>query len=174
MSAQEIQIRRATPMDNELLARLAAETFPGNFVGTTEPSAMVSYIERSFNPEQQAKEITEPGSVFFIAQAGANPVGYARVRDQDAPSGVDAPTVEIHRVYVVRDHWGKGAGRALVNACIDEAAARGCATIWLGAWSENPRAVGFYGSLGFEAVGKQKFKLGEELHDDLILRLQLR
>jgi ribosomal protein S18 acetylase RimI-like enzyme len=170
----EIGIRRATALDNELLARLAAETFPGNFVGMDEPAGMKGYIETRFTPEQQATELAESGSTFFIGYLAGEPVGYARVREDETPDVLSSSdAAEIHRLYVVQKHWSSGVGRALVEACIEEVRNRGRKVLWLGAWSENPRAVAFYRSLGFVDVGTKKFRLGEELHDDLIFELRL-
>lgn len=175
MIDDEVGVRRATALDAELLARVAAETFPGNFVGRpAPPSGMAAYIESSFSPEQQAAELAEPGSVFFIAQLGSDAIGYACIRQGPAPPEVLAsPAAEIHRLYVFEDHWGSGAGRALMDACFEEAAARGSETVWLGAWSENPRALAFYRSLGFQEVGSQFFELGDETQVDLILERRL-
>lgn len=171
MTQHEIGVRRATAFDAELLARLGAETFPGNFVGRpAPPSGTVAYIESSFSPERQAAELAEPGSVFFIAQMGSDAIGYACIRQGPAPPEVLAsPAAEIHRLYVLQDHWGTGAGRALMQACIEEAATRGYEAVWLGAWSENPRAVSFYRALGFTDVGTQLFELGDETHVDLVM-----
>ena len=170
----EIGIRRATALDNELLARLAAETFPGNFVGLDEPAGMKGYIETRFTPDVQAAELAEPRSTFFIAYLGGEPVGYARVREEEYPEALTSTNAtEIHRLYVVQQHWSAGIGRALMQACIEEVRARGREVVWLGAWSENPRAVAFYRSLGFVDVGTKTFLLGEELHDDLIFELRL-
>src|SRR5688500_12718966 len=119
MSGTEIGVRRATALDAELLARLGAETFPGNFVGLTAPAGMPAYIARSFTTEQHATERAERGSVFFIAQAGAEAIGYARLRRGETPDAVRGEaSAEIHRLYVVQGHWGSGVGRALIHACL--------------------------------------------------------
>ena len=170
----EIQIRRATAYDNELLARLAGETFPGNFVGMDEPDAMAAYIEERFTPDAQAAELAQAGSTFFIAYLDGEPVGYARMREEKYPEALSSSdAVEIHRLYVTQPYWSRGVGRALMDACIDEAGARGRAVVWLGAWSENPRALDFYRSLGFVEVGSQTFLLGDDEHHDLIFEKRL-
>ena len=161
-------------MDHELLARLGAETFPGNFVGRAEPSGMGDYIATRFTPDVLAEQLKERGSTFFIAYSGSDPVGYSRLREGPVPPEVTArPAAEIHRMYVARAHWGQGLGKALIEACIEEASNRGCAVVWLAAWSENPRALGFYRSLGFVEVGTQVFELGDDRHLDLVMQRPL-
>jgi len=135
---------------------------------------MAAYIARSFTPEQQATELAEPGSVFFIAQAGAEAIGYARLRRGETPEAVRGEsTAEIHRLYVAENHWGRGVGRVLIRACLDEATDQGCDSVWLGAWSENPRALTFYSALGFEQVGTKTFQLGDETHLDVVFEKTL-
>lgn len=171
----EVRIRRATALDDGLLARLGAELFPGNFVGREPPAAMASYIEERFTPEVIGAQLAEEGSTFFIAYVEGEPVGFARVK-QDVPPELDGVerTVEVNRLYVAQVHWGKGVGRRLMEACIEEAAARGCDSVWLAAWSENPRTLAFYRSLGFEEIGSQIFEIGDERHLDLVHRLPIR
>lgn len=170
----EVQVRRATAFDSELLARLGREAFPGNFEGRPEPAGMAAHIDERYNPEIQAVELADPRSTFFIAYIGSEAVGFARVREDEHPSAVGTGrALEVHRFYVLRPYWSGGVGRALMAACIEEARARGVDVMWLAAWSENPRAVGFYRSFGFVEVGTQPYELGDEIHLDYIFQLQL-
>ena len=165
------QIRRATALDSELLARLGRETFPGNFVGMDEPVGMAPYMAEHFTPERIAEELAEPGMTVFIVYADGEPAGYARLRNGTTPACVtELPTAEIQRMYVVQRHWRGGYGRALIEACVDEAVQRSCRSVWLATWSENERAIGFYRALGFEDVGTQYFQLGPDRHLDLVMR----
>lgn len=169
----EVTVARATALDRELLARVGRETFPGNFVGLPEPRGMAAYLAERFTPEVQGAELAEPGSTFFIAFDDADAVGYAHLRNGQVPEVAAVPTAEIHRMYVAESHWGRGVGRSLMAACVEEAIARGCASIWLGAWSENRRALSFYRGLGFTEVGKKEFVLGDETHLDLVMERRL-
>lgn len=170
----DIEIRRATAFDNELLVRLGREAFPGNFEGRPEPAGMAAHIDERYNPDIQAAELAHPGSTFFIAYDGSEAVGFARVREDEHPPPVSSGrALEVHRFYVLRQYWSAGIGRALMTACIDEARARGVDVMWLAAWSENPRAVGFYRSLGFVEVGSQPYVLGDEVHLDFIFERRL-
>jgi ribosomal protein S18 acetylase RimI-like enzyme len=135
---------------------------------------MAAHIDERYNPDIQAAELAHPGSTFFIAYIGSEAVGFARVREDEHPTAVSSGrALEVHRFYVLRQHWGSGVGRALMAACIDEARARGVDVMWLAAWSENPRAVGFYRSHGFVEVGSQPYVLGDEVHLDFIFELRL-
>ncbi len=73
------------------------------------------------------------------------------------------------RLYARRDWIGRKAGAALMQACLDEAAAKRNDTIWLDVWEKNARAIVFYERWGFVEVGSQPFRLGEDIQNDLIM-----
>jgi ribosomal protein S18 acetylase RimI-like enzyme len=78
--------------------------------------------------------------------------------------------VKLVRIYAGKARIGKGMGTALMRACLDEAASRGCDTIWLGVWERNERAQEFYRKWGFEEAGTQAFQLGAEMQTDLLMQ----
>lgn len=45
--------------------------------------------------------------------------------------------------------------------------------MWLGVWERNGRAISFYGKCGFRRVGAQEFRVGGELHRDLVMAADL-
>jgi ribosomal protein S18 acetylase RimI-like enzyme len=56
----------------------------------------------------------------------------------------------LEDLYVRPQARGSGLGRALVQAVIDRATARGCRRVELDVNSENPAAMALYRSLGFD------------------------
>ena len=56
-----------------------------------------------------------------------------------------------------------------MQRCLDEAAARGRRTVWLGVWEHNARAIAFYRRWGFTDVGSQPFQLGADLQTDRVM-----
>lgn len=169
VAVPEVWIRQASTFDNELLARLGRDAFPGNFEGRAEPSGMDAHIDARYSPEIQAAELAHPRSAFFVAHVDSEPAGFARVRDDDHPAALSSQrALEIHRLYVLREYWSSGVGQALMAACLEEARAREVDVVWLAAWSENLRTVRFYESHGFIRVGSQPYVLGDETHLDYI------
>jgi ribosomal protein S18 acetylase RimI-like enzyme len=63
-----------------------------------------------------------------------------------------AGMAEIKQLWVDEAHRGQGHGRALLEAAIAEAAARGCRVVWLMSYSF--QAPGFYEKLGFQRVAE--------------------
>lgn len=60
----------------------------------------------------------------------------------------------IHLLVIRMDQRGKGLSRTLLNACLEQAAAKGMRTARLDATANNAPAIALYQSEGFEIVGK--------------------
>ena len=77
------------------------------------------------------------------------------------------------RLYVLREWIGRGVGRELMQACLNEARQAGFRTIWLGVWERNPRAQAFYRKWNFRVVGEHVFQLGSDPQRDLLMERAL-
>jgi ribosomal protein S18 acetylase RimI-like enzyme len=166
-----IHIKRAGPDDNLLLARLGQQTFYDSYAADNEPENTAAYVFANFSPEKQAAELADPNTVFFIAEMGDQVIGYTQLREGPTPAPVQGDrVVEIVRIYSRREWIGRGVGRALMEACLNEAARRRCDAVWLGVWTQNPRAIAFYRKWGFEEVGRQIFRVGNDEQTDLVMQ----
>jgi ribosomal protein S18 acetylase RimI-like enzyme len=65
----------------------------------------------------------------------------------------DAGSGEITRLYTHPRGWGRGAGRALLDAALDALRTAGCAQAWLSTEERNARAVRFYSAHGWRIEG---------------------
>src|SRR4051794_1961096 len=118
----ELTIRRANPVDAGLLAELGARTFEETFTADNTPENMAAYLAASFGVSQQADELADAASTFFIAEVEGLAAGYAKLHAGEAEEGVEgAKPVELVRLYVSREWLGRGVGEALMRACVDEA-----------------------------------------------------
>ena len=165
-----LRIRRATAADAQLIATLGADTFVASFGAQNEPANIAMHLAKSYGVEIQERELADPDFTYLIPDMDGRIAGYACVRDGAPPPCVmgEAP-VEVLRFYVVQDFHGTGVAQALMDACADDARARGGRTLWLGVWDQNPRAIRFYKKWGFEDVGGQTFMLGDDPQQDRVL-----
>ena len=137
-------IRYATCADNILLAEIGRQTFSDSFAADNTPEDMAAYLDASFSPQIQAAELADPNTVFLIAEANGETVGFARLKEGlPLPGITGAHPIEIVRFYSVKAWIGRGVGAALMQACLDEANRRKCDSIWLDVWERNPRAIAF-------------------------------
>lgn len=79
-------------------------------------------------------------------------------RDRGAP----ADRGEIWALYVHPGHWGRGAGRVLMDSALRTMQAQGLASVSLWVLRGNQRAIRFYEAAGFAEVpgSAQRFELG--------------
>jgi ribosomal-protein-alanine N-acetyltransferase len=74
---------------------------------------------------------------------------------------------------VASSHWGHGIGSALLEALLAEAAARGCAEVFLEVRVDNPRAQRLYRRHGFTDVGLRRGYYQPSGTDALVMRRPL-
>jgi GNAT superfamily N-acetyltransferase len=70
----------------------------------------------------------------------------------------------LEDLFVVESERGKGAGRALIEACIERAAERGCKRVQLDANERNEGAIALYESLDFRSRVPHRFEGGRNLY----------
>jgi len=168
--SESVTIRQASAADSDLLSALGAETFSDAFKAYNTPEDMALYLRSSFAPEIQARELADPLSVFLIAEVAGEAVGYVRLRGGRPPADLEAHRpVEVVRLYA-RSPWiGRGIGAALMRASLRETQLRDYDAVWLDVWDQNRRAIDFYRSWGFAEIGRQPFRLGNDIQNDLLM-----
>ena len=169
-----LTLRRGVLSDAELLTELGARTFFDTFAADNTEENMSAYLQEAFSLAQLTSELSDPNSLFVIADLDDVAVGYSMLHSGKAPEAVtgDNP-IEIVRLYVAQDQIGSGVGAALMQECLRESAQRDFETIWLGVWEHNHRAQAFYRKWGFNAVGTHVFQLGDDAQKDLLMSRSL-
>lgn len=154
------------------MSALAERTFRETFAASNTASDLDAYVRDAFSLERVRSELADPGNSFFLAFAdgGSRAGGYAKLHAGAPDPSVTGPDpIEIERIYVERNAIGRGLGAALMRTCLEEAAARGGKTVWLGVWERNGRAIAFYERWGFAVVGSHVFQFGSDPQNDLIM-----
>jgi GNAT superfamily N-acetyltransferase len=171
-----IKIRKATPEDAKLLTDLSYTTFWDAFANHPKnaPDDLAHYMRQAFNIEQITTELSEPDSVFLIAEMEGKPAGYAKLITGSIEDGITATRpIELSRLYSHQEYLGKGVGQDLMDECFAFARANGHDVMWLGVWEYNPRARRFYEKNGFRFVGRHTFLLGSDPQTDLLMQKEL-
>lgn len=167
-------IRSATPDDAEMLAELAERTFRDTFKGENTAADMDLHCERNFAAGIQRREILDPACLTLLAFVDDALAGFAQVRWESASDCVAAHRpAELYRIYVSSDWHGRGVAQAIMDEVIAAAVKAGSDALWLGVWERNPKATAFYRKYGFDVVGDQVFKLGNDPQRDLIMAMNL-
>jgi GNAT superfamily N-acetyltransferase len=169
-----MSIRHATPSDAGMLSELGARTFSEAFASENTPANLAAHLRNSFSPEIQHRELSQADTIFLIAEADGQPVGYAQLLFNSREQDMEASNpMEIRRIYVLQESVGRGVGSKLMSASLDEARQHACDIAWLGVWEKNQRAIDFYRRWGFREAGSHIFLLGDDPQTDLIMVLEL-
>jgi len=100
------------------------------------------------------------------------------VHDDD--SGVDGyvglfavpPEADVQTIAVAPRSQGRGLGRELLDALVDEAVRRGCTQLFLEVRVDNDAAIGLYERTGFVRQGRRRGYYGDGV-DALVLRRRI-
>ena len=146
----ELLVRNAVASD----ARALRETMQRTHV---ETDYLLSYPdEQSVDDEQEARSLEEAersgNEVELIAVIDGRIVGSAGV------SAVRSRRKVTHRarfgISILKEYWGMGIGRVLMEASIDCARQAGYSQLELEVVADNERAVSLYRRAGFEEYGR--------------------
>lgn len=169
-----IKINKVTLADILLLQAIGRQTFIETFEEHNTASDMQKYLENSFSIDKLTEELSDQNSEFYFAQFDNKVIGYLKVNyGQSQTELKDKKSIEIERIYVIKDFHGKKVGQALYDKAIDIARQKNLEYVWLGVWERNPRAINFYKKNGFVEFDKHIFKLGNDEQTDIMMRLKL-
>ena len=164
-------IRKAEASDLSALVQLMRDTFEATYAYANTAEDMQDYLDTHFRTEIIAQEL-DTDFPCFVVEAEAGFVGYLMM----GPSELETPfegAVELKRIYLDHAAKGKGLGKALLQHGIDWARGEGYTGVSLCVWQQNPNAIAFYQSQGFQVVEERKFILGQDVQDDFGMLLKL-
>jgi ribosomal protein S18 acetylase RimI-like enzyme len=157
------------------LQQIGKQTFSEAFAENNTEENLQTYLEESFNTGQLQKELSDPDSEFFMAYDQEQAIGYLKINTGQAQTEQKLKnSLEIQRIYVLKNYLGKAVGQLLFNKVIQVAKEKKVDTIWLGVWEENKRAIQFYKKNGFVEFDKHVFHLGDDPQTDLLMALSIK
>jgi diamine N-acetyltransferase len=166
-----ISVRYASVNDAALIADLSRTTFYDSFGAANTKENMDKFMNEQFTREALINEVAQPGNIFLLADYRGEPGGYARLReDNNPPELTGMSTLEIARIYSLKELIGHGIGPSLMKRSIEIAAELKKQYIWLGVWEKNDRAISFYKKWGFEKFGDHPFIVGNDVQTDWLMK----
>jgi ribosomal protein S18 acetylase RimI-like enzyme len=157
-------IRTATAADARKIACVHVETWRAAYRGQI-PDAVLDRLDVQRRAAFWQERLMAAREDVFVTEDGGSITGFCDLipsRDKDADSRTAA---EIAAIYILPQHWRKGAGRALCDSALAEARKRGCKIVTLWVLASNNRARGFYEAMGFRLDGATKIEKTADGHD---------
>ena len=174
MHDSEINISIITLNDLEALQNIGIQTFIETFASVNTKEDIDAYIASGFDSAKLTAEVNNPDSQFYFINIGKKPIGYLKVNFGVAQTELqDTESLEIERIYVLKDFQGRKAGQLLFSKALEIAQKRKLKTVWLGVWEQNHKAIKFYEKNGFTVFDKHSFLLGNDLQTDIMMKINL-
>ena len=141
---QNIRIRKATKSDLPVIGKLLAELI--HAMDNTEG------IDIGIAFKTCEHLVNGAGPHFLVATAEAIPVGFINLAVRQTILH-RSPSATIDELVVAKEYQGKGVGKQLVLAAIEECKRLGCCEVEVSTEKRNEKARRFYKKCGFEEKG---------------------
>lgn len=138
-----MEIRPLCENDCDKIGPLLREIWLDAYHGIQTAEELLAQSYEVHRPELVALEMDDPNIHSVVAVVGDRIVGHAR---SDLSNG----RVDIFRLYVLREFYGQGIGKALLQEV--ETHFDPEYEVWIEVYEENQRAVDFYLSQGYEIL----------------------
>jgi GNAT superfamily N-acetyltransferase len=148
-----VTVRPATVADAPAMGRLHVRAWQAAYRGQM-PDGYLDGLraqDRSAHWEGALRR-TDLRGVILVAEQAGEVVGFAVAGPSRDPAGAG----ELYVINIDPDHWGTGAGRALLEAAQTELAGPGVDESVLWVLSGNARARRFYEIAGWAADGSER------------------
>ena len=168
-----IAYRPATPADAAEIRDVATRSYAETFEGLYRQEDLDAFLPAAFGPTGLQAHLSEPAYTIRVATDRGAMVGFAKLGPVVFPGDWPAGAVELHQLYVLKDHLGAGIGPALMDWAIATAREGGATELLLSVYVDNERAKRFYARYGFVDIGRFDFAVGSTIDEDRLMRLAL-
>lgn len=167
----KIEIHKIGLADLDKLQNLSRQTFTETFSDCNTAENMNIYLAESFNISKLTNELNNPDSEFYFASNSEKVAGYLKLNFRTAQTELnDLNSIEIERIYVLKEFQGKKVGQTLFETALKIARETNCPYIWLGVWEKNDKALSFYRKNGFVEFDRHIFRIGYDQQTDLLMK----
>ena len=148
-----MSLRRATGDDLAAIMALERASFPTD----------------AWSEAMMRQELASPHGWYVVDDEAGRLVGYAGLRAVAGAKDADIQTIAIADVS-----RGRGRGRSILRALLEEAARRGVGHVFLEVRADNPVAQALYASEGFAEIGRKPRYYQPDDVDAVVMKLDLR
>jgi diamine N-acetyltransferase len=166
-----ITISKIPPEAADALVTISHLCFLSAYAGQIDPQEALDYLSSTHSKDQLHKELLQPDIDYFFAFHQEKIAGFCMLKPNQTHVRLNnEPAVQLNRIYLLPEYWGKGIGEQLLLFSENYARQHQASWLWLQVWQENKRAIHFYEKKGFKPFGFMDFYLGNTVHADWIMR----
>ena len=154
MPAVPLEVRPAAVDDLPAVARVRVASWREGYAGLVPDSELAAIGEQARLDQWILRTATSTGTSTLVAQRDSEVIGFAAygAERSDLAAAVTGRG-EVYALYVHPDHWGVGAGHALMSASREALRARGFDAVSIWVLEGNARGIAFYLRQGFAPTG---------------------
>jgi ribosomal protein S18 acetylase RimI-like enzyme len=162
-----MNVRRARPGDAEAIRRVARVAWHETYDDVLSAGRIDELVDDWYATDELVDDVGGPDPV-VVAEFGSDVGGFAHARADD--DGVEA---ELVRIYVHPDHWGAGAGSAMLDAVCDPLERAGVERLRAVVAAANGVGRRFYERRGFAVRERRETELEGAAFEVLVVALDL-
>jgi GNAT superfamily N-acetyltransferase len=163
-----MEVRRITDNDINLINKLASRVWEPTYRHILSKEQLDYMFGMMYSPESILRQLTQNKHEFLLLQDDGVYLGFASYEINYRPG-----VTKIHKLYIMPEAQGKGAGSILTNAIEKAAKAAGNTVLTLNVNRFN-NALQFYTKTGFIKTGEEDIDIGQGyLMEDYIMEKQL-
>ena len=153
------------------LITLSRKTFEDAFAHLNDPEDFMAYLDSAFGKQAVTDELNNENSSFYFVYYGDDLAGYFKLNRGPAQTDIkDDGSLEIERIYVLKEYQGKKIGQWMISRIKEIARNEQATYLWLGVWEVNKDAIRFYQSSGFQKFGEHPYYIGKDKQTDWLMR----
>jgi ribosomal protein S18 acetylase RimI-like enzyme len=165
---QEVAIRQADLDDINTIGFLAQQIWPQAYGEILSKEQLAYMLHLIYNPAALKDQMLKQHHSFLVAELADEPVGFASFSKTGGPG-----VYKLHKLYVRNDIQGRGLGKALINAVLEEIRPQQAETLHLNVNRQNKARL-FYEKLGFRVTGEEDIDIGSGYYmTDYVMELTL-
>jgi len=169
-----LTFEKCTVEDLDVLVDISRDTFVEAFEKDNDPEDFWNYINDAFNENIIIEQLLNVNSEFYFVYLKNVLVAYFKLNKREAQTEQFAKkSIELERIYVLRDFQSQGIGKRILLKIIDIAILSKSTFIWLGVWQKNVKAVKFYETYGFKKFGSHPYFIGKDKQTDWLMKKRL-
>lgn len=165
-----MKLIKATEKDITLIRELARSSWEHAYAEILSAEQMEYMLSTMYSAEEIAGQLQQPGYHYYLIKDESNDsydgfIGYE--------NGYEEKTTKLHRIYLIPESKGKGAGKNALGFLKEKAAEYGDNRIILNVNKHNP-ARNFYELQGFSVYDEGVFDIGNGfVMDDYLMEFHL-
>ena len=145
-------LRDATPEDLDAIMAIENRSFPTD----------------AWSADTMAAELDSPHGRYLVDEQDGTVIGYGGVRALQGSADADIQTIALAETA-----RGRGTGRALLAALLEQASLRGVRNVFLDVRADNPVAQKLYASEGFREIGTRLNYYAADGVDAIVMQLDV-